>query len=155
MKSGRLATKQTHSRRGATLVEAAIVTIVLVMLLLGTIDLGIAVLRYNMLAEAARTGARMAIVHGSDAPSEMPTWDSSLAATEITAALEPLLAASGIDTNDFSVTVTYEQVSGSDNAKPGSPVTVQIDHDWVPIMSFIFGGQAVSLTAMSKMIIAN
>ncbi len=142
-------------RRGATLVEAALVTVALLSLLLGTLDLGIAVLRYNMLAEAARTGARMAIVHGSDAPGEMAAWNSALAATQIKAALQPLMAGSGIAAADFTVTVTYEQAAGADAVTPGRPVTVAISHSWVPIVSFLFGNAAVPLSATSKMIIAN
>ena len=135
------------SRRGATLVEAALVTVALLSLLLGTLDLGIAVLRYNMLSEAARTGARLAIVHGSDA-TEMTTWDKGRAETEIKTALAPLLAGSGA--SDFTVTVTYDA-----GVTPGRPVTVTVQHNWVPIVSFLFGTTAVPLTANSKMIIAN
>ena len=67
-------------RRGATLVEAAIVLPVFLLLVFGIIELGLAVARYNMLAEVARDGARMAIVHGADAPPEMAAWNSSSAA---------------------------------------------------------------------------
>ncbi len=133
--------------------EAAIVTPTLLVLLLGTLDLGIAVLRYNMLAEGACTGARSAIVHGSDAASELPTWTSGSAATAIHDELAPLFAAAGIQSSDFTVTVTYQQVGGADSTTPGNPVTVRIDHTWVPLMSFLFGSQP--LTANSKMIIAN
>ena len=151
MRTIRLKTK-THSRRGATLVEAAFVTVALLSLLLGTLDLGIAVLRYNMLSEAARTGARMAIVHGSDA-TEMTTWNKPGAETAIQAALVPLLAGSGMTT--FDVSVTYEQSAGVDAVTPGRPVTVAVSHNWVPIVSFLFGSTPVPLTANSRMIIAN
>ena len=154
MRTRRLKTR-THPRRGATLVEAALVTVALLSLLLGTLDLGIAVLRYNMLSEAARTGARMAIVHGADAPSEMAAWNAATAATQIKTALEPLMAGSGVAAGDFIVTVTYEQSGGADAVKPGRPVTVLVSHNWLPIVTFLFGNAAVPLSATSKMIIAN
>ena len=144
----------THLRHGATLIEAALVTVALLSLLLGTLDMGIAVLRYNMLAEAARTGARMAIVHGSDASPEMVAWNSTLAATQIKTALGPLLAGSGVAASDFTVTVTYEQSAGTDAVKPGRPVTVVVSHNWAPIVTFLFAN-TVPLSATSKMIIAN
>ncbi|MBS0265743.1 MAG: pilus assembly protein [Planctomycetes bacterium] len=62
------------NRRGATLVETAIVLAVFLLLILGTVDLGLAVFRYNVLSEAARTGARVASVHGALAPAAMGTW---------------------------------------------------------------------------------
>ena len=53
------------SRNGVTMVEMAIVLMVFLTLVLGMLDLGIAVFRHHVIAEAARQGARQAIVHGS------------------------------------------------------------------------------------------
>lgn len=52
-------------RRGAQAVEAAIVLTLFVTLVLGMIDLGMGVLRYNTVSQAARIVVRRAIVHGS------------------------------------------------------------------------------------------
>ncbi len=51
-------------RSGAALVEGVITFGVLLTLALVTFDLGLAVFRWHLLAEAARVGARQAAVHG-------------------------------------------------------------------------------------------
>src|SRR5438552_607017 len=62
------------SRRGITLVETAIVLNVFLLLILGTLDLGIATYRYNTLSQAARNGARQAAVHGALAAPALAAW---------------------------------------------------------------------------------
>ncbi len=57
--------KRKPDRRGATALEMALILLFFLPLLLLMFDLGIAVFRYNVLAEAARQAARRAIVHGS------------------------------------------------------------------------------------------
>ena len=59
------------------MVETAIVLSVYLMLILGTFDLGTATYRYNTLSQAARQGARQAIVHGSLASPAMTVWGPS------------------------------------------------------------------------------
>src|SRR3954454_7531896 len=61
-----------RGRRGATMLEAAIVLPVFVLLVFSMIDLGLGVFHYNMLSQAARHGVRQAIVHGKFAP---PSWN--------------------------------------------------------------------------------
>src|SRR3954454_10658349 len=56
-------------RRGAVMVEVAIVLMVFLTLIFGMLDLAIAVFRRHLISEAARMGARQAAVHGSLAPS--------------------------------------------------------------------------------------
>ena len=56
-------------RRGASLEEAVILIMVFLTIILGMIDLGMGVFRSNLVSQLARQGARMAIVHGSKAPS--------------------------------------------------------------------------------------
>ena len=53
------------SRRGASVVEGAIVLAVTLLLVFGGLDLGLAVTRYNALCEGARRAARSAIVRGA------------------------------------------------------------------------------------------
>src|SRR3954463_2164209 len=52
-------------RRGGALVEGVITTMVLLMLMLGTVDMGVAVFRMHVISEAARQGARRAICQGA------------------------------------------------------------------------------------------
>ena len=62
------------TRRGAAMVETALVLNIYMLLILGTCDLGIAVHRNNTLSQAARHGARQASVHGALAAPSMAAW---------------------------------------------------------------------------------
>jgi Flp pilus assembly protein TadG len=57
-------------RSGAAALECAIVLPVALFVLFAILDLGLAAIRYNALAECARRMARQAIIRGSLAPSE-------------------------------------------------------------------------------------
>src|SRR5690349_18784786 len=68
------------ARRGAMTVEAAVAVPVFLAAVLGVIDLGVGVARYNTLSQAARYGARQAAVHGASsaiAGSSAPAWSSA------------------------------------------------------------------------------
>src|SRR3954447_20628218 len=52
-------------RRGGSLAEAVITTSVLLTLMIGTVDMGVAVFRMHVISEAARQGARRAICQGT------------------------------------------------------------------------------------------
>lgn len=73
------------SRRGQTLVEFAMVLPVLMLMLVGTLDLGRVVLANDTVGAAAREAARYAIVHGSQAtdlcPAGPPAPDSYVPTT--------------------------------------------------------------------------
>src|SRR5262245_42590854 len=56
-----------HPRRGATIVEGAIVLSILLLFIFGGMDLALAVLRYNALGEGACRAARCAVVRGKTA----------------------------------------------------------------------------------------
>jgi Flp pilus assembly protein TadG len=66
-----------RNRRGAALVETAVVLSVFLGLVFGMLDLGLAVFRRHIICEAARQGARIAAVHGYLAPTNgyaMNAW---------------------------------------------------------------------------------
>jgi Flp pilus assembly protein TadG len=131
-------------RRGAAMLEAAVVYPVTMLLLIGTVVLGIAVFRYEQVQSLAREGARYASVHG-------PTYASEQNASYATNAtvlsyLENNFAV-GMQSSDLSCTVTWSP--SPPTASPPSTVTVQLSYSWVP--EAYFKKQAVSLTASSSM----
>lgn len=153
MMKQRPATKATP-RRGAVLVEAAITLPVFLLLVFGLIDLGIAVQRYNLCAEAARIGARMAIVHGSDA-SRLGPWTSANAEAGIRARIDPLMAAAAVNPADVHVTVTYLKTADEkDNNAPGSEVLVRVTVDYEHLVSFL-NLDSLTVGSESRMIISN
>lgn len=149
---------QTPSRRGATLVEGAIVLMVFLTLLFGMLDLGIAVLRFNSLSEVARQGAREAIVHGKLAPAGWQggpwgptTLDVSASTTGIPVvdAVRPLLVGFNLDETRIKV----EWPSGSNDL--GQPVRVTVLGSYRPVTPFVFGTAGFTLSASSTMPIAH
>jgi hypothetical protein len=142
------------ARRGATLVEAALIFPVFLLLILGMIDLGVYFSRSNMLSMVARQGARRAIVHGAMAPPALGTWgpatygplplsDSGAIAQEI----QPFLA--GIDPSE--VTITVEWLDNSNVA--GSRVRVTLTHDYSSTTTLGLG--TLALRASSTMLITH
>jgi Flp pilus assembly protein TadG len=136
--------KQSLSdRRGVAMLEAAVVYPVTMLLLIGTVVLGIAVFRYAQVQSLAREGARYASVHG-------PTYASEQNASYATNAtvlsyIESL--AVGMQSSDLSCTVTW--APNPPTTSTPSIVTVQLSYSWVP--EAYFKKQAVSLTASSSM----
>src|SRR4051812_11879755 len=62
------------TRRGVAILECALVLPVMLFLLFSMLDLGLAAVRYNALAEASRRIAREAILHGATAPTASGMW---------------------------------------------------------------------------------
>jgi Flp pilus assembly protein TadG len=145
-------------RKAATMVETALVFTAFMMLIVGSIDLGVAVFRYHVLSDAARIGVRKAIVHGSNASSSWNggPWgtttygpkaanDSDVKAQ----AIAPYLV--GMDTSKVNVTISWPDGSNA----PEKKVTVTLSTTWTPILGFIFGSPTYTLSASSTMLIAH
>jgi Flp pilus assembly protein TadG len=130
-------------RRGAAMLEAAVVYPVTMLLLIGTVVLGIAVFRYEQVQSLAREGARYASVHGPTYASEQ----NASYATDATVLSYIETLAVGMQSSDLSCTVTW--APNPPTASPPSTVTVQLSYTWVP--EAYFKKQAVSLTASSTM----
>ena len=106
-------------RRGAVLLESAIVYSVTLMLVLGTISIGLGVARYQELSWLAREGARWAAVHGPTYQAQQsksaPT-SASVLANAITPKTSLLTAA--------NLTCTLTMTSGV--------ATVTLNYSWTP-----------------------
>ena len=76
-------TRITHDDRGQELVEYAIVFIVLMTLVLGVIEFGIIVFTQNSLSNAAREGARFAVVRDNQPYSVTPVNEQCPGANSI------------------------------------------------------------------------
>ena len=139
------------NRRGAVVVESAIVISVFLVILLGTLDLGLAVLRYNVLSEAARRMARTASVRGERAAPEHPVWgpnlyngtagDGSMYADSI----ENIL----VTMHPSDVQIKLEWLDGGNQTGQRVRVRLIMNHD--TIIPFLFGAADLQLTARSVM----
>jgi len=143
--------KTSHARRGAAAVEVAVVATVFFMVMFALLDIGLAVVRYNMLSLAARSAARAAVVHGSDAPPEQTTWGpsdySGTAAdgSEVAQVAAPYLTT--MDLGSVSITMTWpdEDVQADDR------VTVKMSYQNVPLTPLLSGLTTMTISATSTM----
>lgn len=139
------------ARRGATLVESAVVLSVFLLLILGTLDLGIATYRYNTLSQAARQGARQAVVHGALAEPAMTAWGPSAYegtaadGSEPAQAVAPMLA--GFELSD--VTIRIEWIDGGNKVQ--QRVRYSVSTEYRPIISSFFSQASYPLSAASTM----
>ncbi len=141
--------RNQHARRGAAMVEMALVLPVFLMIILGIIEFGRAMMISNLVTNAAREGARMAVLDGSTN-------------TDVTSAIETFLQSaigSGLSTSDIDVTITVTAAPGNTNpqnnvanssSKDLITVKVQIPFDKVALLpgDYLAGRQLVGQCAM-------
>jgi Flp pilus assembly protein TadG len=150
-KSGR------RRRRGGVLVESVITTMALLSLMLGMIDMGIAVFRTHVISEAARQGARRAICQGALAPSKLNggPWGPSAFSGDGNSSNKMVTMISGymagLDPSQVTINVTWPD----GNNKVESRVTYQVSTTWTPMITWIFGSPSFNLSASSTMLIAH
>ena len=125
--------KKLRSESGASAVEFALLLPVLMLILFGIIEFGLALHRQAVLTNASREGARLGIVQS------VPP----IARAAVDAAIDNYLRPAGI--NPGSVTRTIVGVPGS---VTGVPVIVTLTLPYRPITSFI---SPINLVARTEM----
>jgi Flp pilus assembly protein TadG len=136
--------QQAQPRRGASLVEAAIILSILLTLIFGMIDLGLGVMRFNMISHAAREGVRQAMVNGQFSRNPWPagSWAASSSGQPAVDAISPQLI--GCDLAQTTISVAW--VDGTNEIE--KRVRVTIDTTYQPLMS-LFGAGELRLEAVS------
>jgi hypothetical protein len=151
--------RRRPARRGAVLVEAAIVLSVFLVLVLGMLDLGVGVFRHNTLSQAARHGARRAAVHGVKC---LPGYEggpwgtgkvgpvaASASSHPILAQIRPMLV--GCDLDETQVEVEWPDASNDVEKR----VRVTVTTSYQPVLTSFFGADPVTLRAASTIPIAH
>ncbi len=149
-------------RRGAITAEAALVLPIFLTLVVGMLDLGIGVFRFNTLSNASRHGARQAMVHGQRAPAgwnggrwggtgDTPATidEPSTSSVPAVVAVRPLL----VNCPPSQTRVRFVWLDGNDEA--GSRVRCTVTSEYLPILTIVFGGTPIPLTSSSTMPIAH
>ena len=146
---------RTRRRRAAAIIEAAIVLPVCLLLLLGMLEISIALTRHTVMAEAARRVARAAIVHGDHATAAQGQWGPTT--LEIDAAEDHPAAAA---VRDFLMTLEPSQVQinvqwpdGGNEPEDRVAVTVSYVHE--PVVTFPGFYDHLNLSGRSVMRIAH
>ncbi|MGA8043326.1 MAG: TadE/TadG family type IV pilus assembly protein [Terracidiphilus sp.] len=96
---------------GNAIVEMAIGISLFLMILIGIIEMGLALYTYNYISDAAREGSRWAIVRGSDCSTNTPGLDHCNAAQTDIQTYVQSLSYPGINSSNMTVTATWLQAS--------------------------------------------
>jgi Flp pilus assembly protein TadG len=127
-----------RDNRGQTLVEFALASIVLLSTIFGTLEFGIAVWRYNMVADLAQEGARWASVRGAN------SGGGGASAAQVQAYVQS--RAPG-----FDVTVTTTPAPSTLNA--GETVTVVVQSTYTSLTRLVPQG-LLTMSSTAKMIVS-
>jgi Flp pilus assembly protein TadG len=142
-----------RQRRGATLVESAIVYPLALFLILGIIIGGYGIFRYQEMAWLAREGARWAAVRGTQYASE--TGNPAATEADIRDYVREFYAAG--DPSEVNVTVTWNTTNSpttvtADNGDyVYNKVTVTVSAPFLPINLPIFGLEDATISSSSTM----
>jgi Flp pilus assembly protein TadG len=146
-----------RGERGQSIVETTLCMIILLTMLFGIIQAGLAVYSYHFIAEAAREGARYAIVRGSACTSFVTACPAT--ATDIQNYVKGL-GFPGIDTRASAMTVTATcgalgslAACSSSNDSPGNLVHVAITYKFPLAVPFV-PAQTITMNTASQMVIS-
>jgi Flp pilus assembly protein TadG len=140
MKSN-MPSKNENSQRGQSLIELALSLMVILMLLMGAIDFGVALFAYVTMRDAAQEGA----LYGSF----KPTDQDGMKQRAIDAASDIIVIEEG------DITISYSDGSKLCEGSSGTPpvphtVTVAITHQHpvsTPLVGAMIGSQKITLNA--------
>jgi Flp pilus assembly protein TadG len=135
---------------GQGLVEISLVGLIFIAIVLGVIEGGRAVWNYNTLAQAAREGARYAVVHGSKSSDPSGPGSTHFTSPDQDAMVDEIVRrfASGLD--DDNVEVTAEWLDGTNQR--GGRVRVTVRYQFDSVVGY-FGLPAVPMTSSTVMTI--
>jgi len=118
------------SRRGSALVEFALVSFQLLLVIFAAFEFGRMILVYTTVANAARVGVRYAIVHGNTSTTtgvDGPSGPGSNP-TNVLNVVNDYAGVGLLDLSKLTVTVSYPDASNA----PGSRVTVTTAYAYDP-----------------------
>jgi Flp pilus assembly protein TadG len=141
--------RDRNRRRGSTVVETAIVANLLFMILLGVFEYGRIAMIRELMDEAAREGARLAVVSTSTYPT---TTTQQIIDTTC-----KYMAGQSVSNLNIQVyaadSLTGAPIGSWDQAPFGAMIAVQIDADYPPMIPVTFGilPNPLHMTAKSVM----
>ena len=139
-----------HATEGATVVELALMLPLVLLLLIGTVDLGLGLNAYVTVTNASREGAQYAILHPAASPSEI---------TAVVVARSLPLDAGKLSVNAFYYDGSTFQpwpaggVPASTPTPQRIPVRVEVSYPWsaaTVVVGIFFGGGTGAATFSSS-----
>ena len=122
--------RKTANRRGTTLVEFALVSFLLMLVIFAAFEFSRIIVVYTTVANSARIGVRYAIVHGSTSTASGVNGPSGPGANpaNVVNVVRDYAGVGLLNLNQLTVTVTYPDASNV----PGSRVTVTTRYAYDP-----------------------
>lgn len=116
------------------MVEFGLIAVMFIIVLLSVVEMGRMVLVYTTMANAARAGARYAVVHGGERTGSGPTGPSgpSCPCSEVDTVVKNYASAGLLDASKVTVTVSYPNGTNT----PGSLVDVTVSYTYDPLVSY-------------------
>jgi Flp pilus assembly protein TadG len=150
--------RKVCSEDGAGLIEMALSIAVLLSLVLGIMELSMALYTFHFISEAARDGSRYAIVRGSSCPAILPGCPAAGAKVDVQTYLRNQ-GFPAIDPSLLKVTTTFPTTGSSctpstnpcDN--PGNLVNVVVTYKYPLSIPFV-PVQMLNMTSTSQMVIS-
>ena len=141
---------------GQAMVEMALILFVLVLLIFGMTEFGRAMYTKNTLNNAARAGARVAVVTPSTSypPIVATSVDcSTTPANTVYAAVCTGIAGGGIQNKTVVVTINIQDTSGSTQSTPASgySVEVSVQSNFTPVLAIMRNMMSPTLTGQASM----
>jgi Flp pilus assembly protein TadG len=121
---------RSSARRGSAIIEFALVTLLLMIVIFASIEFDRMVLVYTTMANSARVGARYAIVHGSDRTATGDPASGPSNSSAVVTVVRNFASAGLLNTSALDVLVQYP----TDN-KPGSQVVVTVTYPYDPFVA--------------------
>ena len=128
--------RKSPSRRGSSLVEFALVSFQLLLVIFASFEFGRMILVFTTVANAARIGVRYAIVHGNTSTASGVNGPSGPGAnpTNVVDVVKDYAKVGLLDLSKLTVTVSYPDLGpgGTATNAPGSRVTVKTVYTYDP-----------------------
>jgi Flp pilus assembly protein TadG len=146
--------KSTQSERGQSLVELAITLPILILLLLGTLDFGMAIFSYSMLRDAAQEGA----FYGSFNPSNVTEIENR--ARNISPRADDAVFSSPVQLRDTDLIKVNVKTLGKpcQGEKGGVANSIQVNVSYrypilMPFIGRLIGSRTIPLTGTATNVI--
>lgn len=135
---------------GSALVEFSLIAFTFIIVLLGVVEMGRMLLVYTTMANAARAGARYAIVHGGERTGTGVNGPSGPGNTaQVQTVVQNFASAGLLNTSNLTINVTYP--TGLNTA--GSPVSVTVTYPYDPLVIFFNSMLSTTMGSTSEGVI--
>jgi Flp pilus assembly protein TadG len=142
--------------RGSAMVEFTLIGFMFIIVLLGVVEMGRMVLVYTTIANAARAGARYAIVHGGDRTGPGATGvdaasgpGSPCTCSQIQTVVQNFASAGLVNTSLLTITVSYPDTTNI----AGSRVSVTVSYPYDPLVKYFNSLLGDTLSSTSEGVI--